>query len=90
MELNKFNFLHANTKYTVNTTSETWNLHVIDMILNFKCTDFLTLCQKERCVSLLNPLGHNMVYRRIMTAAFIWSLQNHGRMFFKFSWFYSP
>ena len=39
--------------YKVNTTAEPWNLHVIDMILNFKCTDFFTVCQKERCVSLL-------------------------------------
>ena len=26
---------------------------LIDMILTFKCTDFFTLCQKERCISLL-------------------------------------
>ena len=52
----KIDFLHAYTKYTrstFNTTSETANLHVIDMIWNFKRTDFFTLCQKERCVSLL-------------------------------------
>ena len=36
----------------------------------------------EMCFTSYNPLGHNMVYRRIMTATFIWSLQNHGRMFF--------
>ena len=34
-------------------TAETWNLRAIFMILNFKCTDFFTLCQKDRCVSLL-------------------------------------
>ena len=51
----KFNFLHANTKYTRSTPQLkwTWNLHVMYMILNFKCTDFFTLCQKEKCVSLL-------------------------------------
>ena len=39
------------------------------MILNFKCTNFFTLCQKKRCVSLLIIHWHSMLYRRIMTAA---------------------
>ena len=39
--------------YKVNTRSKTWNLHVIDMILSFKRTDFFTLCPEKSCVSLL-------------------------------------
>ena len=42
------------------------NLHVIDMILNFKS---ISLCEKER----FEPLKH--VYHRIMTSACFWSLQ---------------
>ena len=37
-----FDFLHANTKYTRPTPHLKRNLHVIYMILNFKCTDFFS------------------------------------------------
>ena len=35
--------------YKVNTKSKTSNLHVIDIILSFKCIDFFH-CAKRRCV----------------------------------------
>ena len=49
-------FLHVNTKYTIsmfNTTSEKWNLHVIDMILNFwQMHRFLHIVSKEKmCIT---------------------------------------
>ena len=48
--------------------SKTWNKHEIDMILNFKCTVFFTLCQKERFVSLL-----------IIPGDVAWYTQNNDR-----------
>ena len=46
--------------YKINTTTEAWYLHVIDIIFNFKWTDIFTLYmyQKKICV----PLWTSVVY----------------------------
>ena len=58
--------------YKVNTTLKTWNIHAITMVLNLNRREFFTLCTKE--ISK-NQLWGNVIYRGIITVAFLWSWQ---------------
>ena len=64
----QFDFLHANTK----NVKSTCNWHDFELQMD----GFLHIVSKEEmCITSHNPLWGSMVYRRIMTVAFLWSLQ---------------
>ena len=73
-----FDFLHSNTKYTRSTAHPKREIDMQLTWLKLQMHGFLHILLKgEICTYITshNPLWRSFVYRRKMTAAFLWSLQ---------------